>query len=89
MLFTIIYNIYRKQNPALGALLHEAFKNLIMCSKFNIVKKYIHPFYNLNNVFTEDGHFIFKYNYLNNFKSMLRMLDNIDKHIHFENDMIM
>lgn len=64
--------------------MHKAFVNLILISRFNIIQKCIHLFYNTDDVFTEDGYHLFKKKYLHKFKTMLNMLDDNEKYMNFD-----
>jgi len=71
-----------------GKLLHDAYESLIMCAKFNIVYKYFDGFFDINNVYTDDGYRIFKYELYYNFRQIISKLDKIERYLYFDFDMI-
>ncbi|KAF0710032.1 Uncharacterized protein FWK35_00032967, partial [Aphis craccivora] len=77
-----------KQNPVFGKLIHEALSLLIMCTKFNIVYKYVHNFANLNDGLTEDGYYFFKIRLFYPFLNIVKNLENVQGNLMFDIDMV-
>ncbi|KAF0711928.1 Uncharacterized protein FWK35_00030237, partial [Aphis craccivora] len=68
-----------KQNPDFGKMLHGTLEQMIICSKFNIVYKYIDSFITTNK-FTENAYVGNKYLYLN-FLCMVHKLEKLKTEI--------
>jgi len=84
-LYTIIYS---KQNPEFAILMHETISSMLICAKFNIIYQHIDIFYNKNDVLSEDGFFIYKYEYFESFKSIVAKLERLEQNKCFDIDTI-
>lgn len=59
-----------------------------MCTKFNIVYKYVHNFANLNDGLTEDGYYFFKIRLFYPFLNIVKNLENVQGNLMFDIDMV-
>ncbi|XP_050066465.1 uncharacterized protein LOC126555611 [Aphis gossypii] len=75
-----------KQNTDFGKMLHGTLEQMIICSKFNIVYKYIDSFITTNK-FTENAYVGNKYLYLN-FLCMVHKLEKLRTNLYFDMEMI-
>lgn len=80
---------YRNQNPEVGAILHEIFKNLVLCSKYNIINNFLNIYSQFESaVLTRAGIYVYECYVLRNFDQMLKEMDEFSNNLKFDLYMI-
>ncbi|XP_060854893.1 uncharacterized protein LOC132932523 [Metopolophium dirhodum] len=73
------------QNPEVGAILHEIFKNLVLCSKYNIINKFLNIYSQYEYaVLTRAGIYIYECYVLIKFQQMMKEMDEFSDNLMFD-----